>query len=107
MKAYAGLFHQDGAFITFQGAFLKGRQDIETVLARAHATGFKNSVSSRQIEDMDFVAPDVAVVRVFRLNSGATDKPIPSRNTLVITRRDGRWGIHTFQNTRITESEGK
>jgi uncharacterized protein (TIGR02246 family) len=107
MKAYAGLFHEDGAFITFQGAYLKGRKDIETILARAHATGFRNSVSSRKIENLDFVAADVAVVHVFRLNSGVTDKPIPSRNTLVITRRDGKWGIHTFHNTRVTEPDVK
>lgn len=106
-KAYAGLFHPDAAFITFQGDYLKGRQDIETTLARVHATTYRNSVSTRRIEDMTFVGPDVAVVHVFRTNTGVTDKPIPSRNTLVLTRRDGKWGILAFHNTRLAEPDAK
>lgn len=102
-KAYAAVFHRDAAFITFQGAYLKGRQDVEAVIARAHATGFRNSVTARRVEDVTFIGPDAAVVHVFRTNSGIADKPIPSRNTLVVTRRDGKWGVLAFQNTRLID----
>ena len=61
----------------------------------------------RTIEDMTFVGPDVAVVHVFRTNTGVTEKPIPSRNTLVLTRRDGKWGILAFHNTRLAEPDAK
>jgi uncharacterized protein (TIGR02246 family) len=103
MKAYSGQFHDDAAFITFQGDYLKGRQAIYDILAKGHATEFRNSVTSRRVEDISFVGPDAAVVHVYRTNSGIADKPVPSRNTLVVTRRGGKWGIHAFQNTRLME----
>ena len=52
---------------------------------------------------MTFIGPDAVVVHVYRTNSGISEKPIPSRNTLVVTRRDGKWGILAFQNTRLID----
>ena len=102
-KAYAGLFHPDAAFITFQGDYLKGRAEIEAVIASVHATIYRKSVSDRRVEDMTFIGPDAVVVHVYRTNFGISEKPIPSRNTLVVTRRDGKWGILAFQNTRLID----
>ena len=106
MSAQAELFHEDAVFISWFGARTVGRPAIREMLARAHDNVFENSRQTKRIEGLTFVAPDVAVAHLYGTNDGDSRQPdhtILSRNTVVVTRRDGVWRILSFQNTRLRD----
>lgn len=103
MAAQAELFHEDGVFISWFGSRTVGRAAIRDMLARAHENVFGNSRQTKTIEGLTFLAPDVAVAHLYGTNDGDSrqpDRTILSRNTIVVTKRDGVWRIFSFQNTR-------
>ena len=103
MAAQAELFHEDAVFISWFGSRTVGRPAIREMLARAHENVFENSRQTKRIEDLSFPAPDVAVAHLYGTNDGDSrqpDRTILSRNTIVVTKRDGVWRILAFHNTR-------
>lgn len=103
MAAQAELFHEDAVFISWFGRRTVGRPAIRDMLARSHASVYGNSRQTKRVEGLAFVAPDVAVAHLYGTNDGDSrqpDRTILSRNTIVVTRRDGIWRIFSFQNTR-------
>ena len=103
MAAQAELFHEDAVFISWFGSRTVGRPAIREMLARAHGNVFENSRQTKSIEDLTFLSPDVAVAHLHGTNDGDSrqpDRTILSRNTIVVTKRDGVWRIIAFQNTR-------
>ena len=107
MHAFANLFHEDGVWVLWTGAVWKGRAAIEEGHAAVHKTVFRNSVQKKRIDEMTFVGPDAAVVRLYSTLAGderAPDKVIRSRNLLVITKRAGVWKIGWGQNTRLADT---
>jgi uncharacterized protein (TIGR02246 family) len=104
MRAHAALFHEDGTWIAWTGAVLQGRSAYEAELTRLHQTVFRKSVHQGRIEELTFVAPDVAVVRAYGTVVG--NEPTPEkveryRNLIVATRRDGLWKVSWGQKTRF------
>ena len=107
MQAFANLFHKDGVWVLWTGAVWKGRAAIRDGHAAVHKTVFRNSVQRERLEELTFVGPDAAVVRFFSTLTGderAPDKVIRSRKMLIVTRRDGKWGIGWGQNTRLADT---
>lgn len=107
MQAFASLFHEDGTWVLWTGAVWKGRAAIEEGHAAVHKTVFRNSTQRKRIEEITFVSPDAAVVRLYSTLTGderAPDKFIRSRNLLVITKRAGVWRIGWGQNTRLADT---
>jgi uncharacterized protein (TIGR02246 family) len=103
MAAQAELFHEDAVFISWFGSRTVGRPAIRDMLARAHDSVFGDSRQTKTIEDLSFVAPDVVVAHLYGTNEGDSrqpDRTILSRNTIVVTKRDGVWRIIAFHNTR-------
>ena len=103
MAAQAELFHEDAVFISWFGSRTVGRPAIRDMLARAHQDVFGDSRQTKTIEGLSFVAPDVAVAHLYGTNDGDSrqpDRTILSRNTIVVTKRNGVWRIFSFQNTR-------
>jgi uncharacterized protein (TIGR02246 family) len=93
-------------FISWFGARTVGRPAIRDMLASAHTRVFENSRQTKTIEDLTFVAPDVAVAHLYGTNDGDSrqpDRTVLSRNTIVVTKRDGVWRIIAFQNTRLRD----
>ena len=104
MHAFANLFHEDGIWVLWTGAVWNGRAAIEEGHAAVHKTVFRNSIQKKRIDEMTFVGPDTAVVRLYSTLTGderAPDKVVRSRNLLVITKRTGVWKIGWGQNTRL------
>ena len=107
MTAFADLYHEDCIFIAWTGAVWHGRDTIEKGMAAVHKTVFRNSIQRKRIDGLQFLAPDVALVHLWSTLTGderQPDKVVRSRNTLVLTKRDGVWKILSFQNTRLADS---
>ena len=107
MHAFANLFHEDGVWVLWTGAVWRGRAAIEEGHAAVHKTVFRNSTQKKRIDEITFVGPDAAIVRLYSTLTGheqAPDKVIRSRNLLVITRRAGVWKIGWGQNTRLADT---
>lgn len=107
MKAFANLYHEDCIFIAWTGAKWLGRETVEKGHAEVHKTVFRNSVQRKRIDSILFLAPDAALVHLWSTLTGDTrqpDKVVRSRNTLILTKRDGVWKIFSFQNTRLADS---
>lgn len=107
MHAHAALFHEDAVWIAWTGQVLKGRAEYEDVLTRSHKTIYKNSVHKERIEELTFIAPDVAVVRGYGTVIG--NLPTPEkleryRILFVMTKRDGVWKASWGQKTRFLDS---
>lgn len=106
MHAFANLFHEDGIWVLWNGKVWKGRTTIEEGHAEVHKTIFRNSTQNKEIEELTFVGPDAAVVRLYSTLTGDErhpDKVVESRNLLVITKRKNAWKIGWGQNTRFPE----
>lgn len=107
MHALANLFHEDGTWILWDGKIVwKGRSLIEEGHAKAHKTVYRNSIQTKQIEEITFVGPDAAVVRTHDTLTGDERYPaqvVESRKFLVCTRKNAIWKIGWGQNTRYPE----
>jgi uncharacterized protein (TIGR02246 family) len=105
LRALDELYTPDSDYVTFDGSWLRGLEHNR----RAHAELFDGVLAGTrlegQIESIRFVTDDTAVV----ISTGALlwpwQKKVPasrlSRQTLVVVRREGRWKIASFQNTRV------
>jgi uncharacterized protein (TIGR02246 family) len=103
--AFAAPFATDSDFIAFDGVRFRGREG----LGRAHDPLFRTHLKGTRlvgdVTDVRFLADNVALIHA----SGGTilrgkTTPAPERDsvqTLVAIRRDGRWEIVAFQNTRV------
>ncbi len=103
--AYGECFTLDSDYVTFEGGHLQGRQANAASHQKLFDSFLKGSKLSGQIEDIRFIAPDVAVLHVtgnVRLRWQA--RPAAGREsiqTYVAVKRDGAWQFAAFHNTRI------
>ena len=107
MAAFASMFHDDGVWVLWTGAVWRGRRTIEEGHAEVHRTVFRDSVQRERLEELTFVGPDAAVVRFCSTLVGderAAGKLVRSSKFLVVSKRDGAWGIGWGQNTRLADS---
>jgi uncharacterized protein (TIGR02246 family) len=103
--AFAAAFTEDGDLVAFDGAHLKGRQEIAPTHQELFDKWLKGTRLVGKVKSVRFLAPDVAVMHAI----GSTvmrgeSEPSPERNsiqTLVATRENGAWRIAAFQNARM------
>jgi uncharacterized protein (TIGR02246 family) len=89
------------------GAVWRGRRAIEEGHAEVHRTVFRNSVQRERLEELTFVGPDAAVVRFCSTLVGDARTPeqmVRSSKFVVVTKRNGTWGIGWGQNTRLADN---
>ena len=104
-EAFAAPFVDDVDFVAFDGTRFHGRDE----LVRFHDPLFKTHLKGTRlvgdVMDIRFLGSDVAVLHAY----GGTilrgkREPAPERDslqTLVAMKRDGRWQLVAFQNTRV------
>ena len=104
-EAFAAPFVDDVDFVAFDGTRFHGRDE----LVRFHDPLFKTHLKGTRlvgdVMDIRFLGSDVAVLHAY----GGTilrgkPEPAPERDslqTLVAMKRDGRWQLVAFQNTRV------
>lgn len=105
MRAWAQLFHEDGKYVTWFGEVFSGRDTIESKMAEAHRTVFRNSIQLSQPEEIKLIAPGVVVARSFTTLKGDARDPqstIYGRKIVVITERNGEWKILYGQAVRLS-----
>jgi uncharacterized protein (TIGR02246 family) len=94
-EAYAECFTEDSDYVTFNGMHLRGRTENR----ESHAPLFRGVLQGTRIDpsitDLSFLDPDVALVHTA---SSARGKSV---QTFVIVKREGRWQVRAFQNTRF------
>ncbi len=103
--AFAAAFADQCDLVAFDGARFRGREEIARALDPLFKTFMKGTRLVGDVTDVRFLGPDAAVLHAH----GSTimrgkSKPAPERDsiqTLVAVRRDGRWQLVAFQNTRI------
>jgi len=109
MRAFAGLFHDDAAFVNVAGAYLHGRGEIEQAHAAAHAGPFRNSTLTAWPEDARWLGSDVIIAHMRSELRGDDRAPGQVRQalmTLVIERRGEHWEIVTAHNTNVQTAPG-
>jgi uncharacterized protein (TIGR02246 family) len=101
-QAFAAPFARDGIVVGFDGSELLGREAIAAELGRIfadHATGSYVGI----VRSVRALADDVALLHAVAGVVPAGEQDVnPSLNSvqsLVATRRDGRWEIDLYHNT--------
>jgi uncharacterized protein (TIGR02246 family) len=102
--AYHADFTDDADYVSFDGA-RRGRADSEQSHRDLFRTVLYGSRLVGEVESVRFVTPDVAVVHLTGSVAFAWQQRLKrrrlSRQTMVVVRRDGRWLVTAFHNTRV------
>ncbi len=104
-EAFAAPFADEMGFIAFDGTRFRRREDIVRFHDPLLKTHLKGTRLVGEITNVRFLSADVALMHV----DGDTvprghSKPARERHsiqTLVARKRDGRWELVAFQNTRV------
>jgi uncharacterized protein (TIGR02246 family) len=104
-KALADNYDTDATWVNWFGAYYVGRNDIQNHYDTVHTTYFKTSqYYTREIEDIKFIKPDVAISHV---RTGLTgDSRFPGqtfefRRTIILTKHNNIWLIQAGQNAKL------
>jgi uncharacterized protein (TIGR02246 family) len=102
---YAAVFAEDGDLVGFDGTHFEGRAEIAPFHQELFDKWLKGTRLVGRVKDVRFLSSDVALMHAV----GSTvmrgkSEPSPERDsiqTLVAVRRDGKWRLAAFQNTRL------
>jgi uncharacterized protein (TIGR02246 family) len=105
-EAFAAPFQEDGDLVGFDGTHFKGRQEIAAFHQHLFDMFLKGSRLVGKVKSLRFLTSDVAIMHAVggTVMAGQTDLE-PERNsvqTLVAVKRNGKWYLAAFQNTRAT-----
>jgi uncharacterized protein (TIGR02246 family) len=103
---FAAPFEEDGDLVGFDGTHLKGCKEIATFHQHLFDMFLKGSRLIGKVKSVHFLTSDVAIMHAVggTVMAGKTDIE-PERNsvqTLVAVKRDTKWHLAAFQNTRAT-----
>jgi uncharacterized protein (TIGR02246 family) len=104
-KGLAANYDSDATWVNWFGAYYVGRDDIERHYDTVHTTYFKTSqYYTRQIEDIKFLTPTIAIAHVRTGLSGDTRYPgqvFEFRRMIVLTKHKNGWLIKAGQNAKL------
>jgi uncharacterized protein (TIGR02246 family) len=102
--AYHADFTDDADYVSFDGS-RRGKADSISSHRNLFRTVLHGSRLEGEVESVRFVTPDVAVVHLTGSVAFAWQQRLRrrrlSRQTMVVVRRDGRWQVTAFHNTRV------
>jgi uncharacterized protein (TIGR02246 family) len=102
--AYVADFADDMDYVSYDGS-RRGRAESEEEHRDLFRTVLYGSRLVGEVETLRFVTPDVAVAHLTgSIIEGWRETPLKrrlSRQTMVAVRRDGRWMVTAFHNTRL------
>lgn len=104
--AFAAPFEEDCDLVGFDGTHIKGRQEIASFHQHLFDMFLKGSRLVGKVRSVRFLISNVAVMHAVggTVMAGQSDLD-PERNsiqTLVAVKRNGKWRLAAFQNTRTT-----
>ncbi len=102
--AYHADFTDDADYVSFDGS-RRGREESISSHHNLFRTVLHGSRLVGEVESVRFVTSDVAVVHLtgsvaFALQQRLKRRRL-SRQSMVVVRRDGRWQVTAFHNTRV------
>ena len=104
--AFAAPFEEDGDLVGFDGTHIKGRQEIASFHQHLFDMFLKGSRLIGKVRSMRFLTSNVAVMHAVGGTVMAEQSDLkPERNsvqTLVAVKRNEKWSLAAFQNTRAT-----
>ena len=105
-NAFASPFEENGDLVGSDGTHIKGRQEIALFHQHLFDMFLKGSRLVGKVRSVRFLTSDVAVMHAIggTVMAGQTDLD-PERNsvqTLIAVKRNGKWRLAAFQNTRAT-----
>jgi uncharacterized protein (TIGR02246 family) len=102
--AYHADFTDDADYVSFDGS-RRGKDESISSHRNLFRTVLHGSRLVGEVESVRFVTPDVAVVHLTGSVAFAWQPRLRrrrlSRQTMVVVRRDGRWQVTAFHNTRV------
>jgi uncharacterized protein (TIGR02246 family) len=101
-KAMANLHTEDVNFVNIFGQWWRGRSDVEENLRIAHRTALAKSKILLDIEQVRFIAQNVAVAQgTMELIDAPPETSERCHSIRVLVKERGGWRISSFQNTLI------
>lgn len=108
-EAFVSDYTEDASAI-LPGSYRKSRDEIRTGMEAGFSTFLKGSTTTNEVLDVRFLGDDAAVVvsETGILFPGETEVPDDRRAiaTWVLTRRDGRWLLASYQNSPAAVTVG-
>jgi uncharacterized protein (TIGR02246 family) len=110
MTAWAdAVLHEDSDWVNWRGGYWRGKAAIRAGHEAIHKAQYKSSrLSAQRIEDLTFIAPDIAIAHVRSELSGderAPGQTFPYRKTILFTKQQDVWRIRALHNTRLLDLE--
>jgi uncharacterized protein (TIGR02246 family) len=103
------ILHEDSDWVNWRGGYWRGKAEIREGHRAIHSAHYKNSrLSPQRIEDLTFIASDIALVHARSELSGderAPGQTFPYRKTILFTRQHGVWRIRALHNTRMLDPD--
>lgn len=99
--ALAALFTEDADFVTANGYWWRGRQEIEQGLGVVLTGPFRGSALEQHVEKIRFLTPNLALVHVWmqiRLPDGRVRR---DRGDRIFAKQGGAWRCLALQNSVI------
>ncbi|MBB4919731.1 SgcJ/EcaC family oxidoreductase [Streptosporangium saharense] len=100
VAGFTGLLTEEVSLVNFTGIRLRGRAQVEKVMAEALRTPLKDVLTRNELLDVTFLRPDVALASLIKhVNDGRT-----GALTFVLVKDDGTWRIALAQTTPVVTS---
>jgi uncharacterized protein (TIGR02246 family) len=101
----AGQFHDDAWAVGVTGEDLEERDEILETSRRLLAGRLRDQRARYVVDDLRFLAPDVAIVRKHAFATDAEGRDLDDHHAMValyvLSTRDGEWRIAARQNTVV------
>lgn len=102
----ASVFTSDADYVTFNGEWLKGNDEIATVHQELFDGVLKgSSLANRNIRSIQFIAGNIAIIHMTgAIRQKGKHEPAKSRNsiqTLIAKKENNEWKFVAFHNARI------
>ncbi|GAA2208270.1 SgcJ/EcaC family oxidoreductase [Nonomuraea monospora] len=97
VAGFTGLLTEEVALVNFTGIRLRGREQVEKVMAQALRTPLKDVLTTNELLGVTFLRPDVALAH---LNKHVSDGRTGAL-TFVLVKDEGAWRIALAQTTPV------
>jgi uncharacterized protein (TIGR02246 family) len=104
-EEFVGLFREDAIWTTAHGKRLTGLDEIASFTRRRLPGSTKEATATYEVENVLFIRPDVAAVKIRQRPVTLDGTPIPDQNEgsplYILSKEDGTWKIAAGQNTIV------
>ncbi|MFD9699703.1 SgcJ/EcaC family oxidoreductase [Lentzea sp. NPDC059081] len=104
-EEFLGLFRADAIWTTAHGKRLTGLDEIASFTRRRLPGSTKEATATYEVENVLFIRPDVAAVKIRQRPVTPDGTALPEQNEgsplYILSKEDGTWKIAAGQNTIV------